>query len=196
MHPSAATSTRRSVGPTEEEQEARRMAIHTCTRCDLRFEREAELRDHLTVDHRVDPDALRPHLRPSGVADRTLVVVVGNHTLLSDALRDRLLAVVSDGPTDVHVVVPVQHDSELDIGFWRGRALAERVAHPGVDFTVDVGVADPVALVSKAVPSTHVDRIILSVLPPGLSRWLQADVAGRLRHSMPGVAVEIVTAEG
>ena len=34
--------------------------VHTCPRCELRFETEAELSDHLAVDHDVDlpPDHL------------------------------------------------------------------------------------------------------------------------------------------
>ena len=38
--------------------------VHTCPRCELRFEREIELTDHLVVDHGFDPDALRPHPVP------------------------------------------------------------------------------------------------------------------------------------
>lgn len=176
------------------------MAVHTCPRCELRFELDAEVRDHLVVDHRLDPDALRPHLVPGGGArdpGRRLVVVVGNHTLLSDRLRERLAAITGEAPTEVHVVVPVQHDDDLDIGFWRGRALAERIVGPDVELTVDAGVADPVALVERSVHGAHVDRVVLSTLPTTMSRWLQADVAERLRHSLGGdVPVEVVSAEG
>jgi hypothetical protein len=172
------------------------MQIHTCPRCELRFERESEVRDHLVVDHRMNPDALRPHPVPvASLGARLRVVVIGNHTLLSDALRDRLLAVVGEGPSEVHVVVPVQHDTDLDVGFWRGRALAERVVGPGVELSVDVGVADPVALVERSLHGGKVDHVLLSTLPTGMSRWLQADVAGRLHHAL-GVPVEVVTAEG
>jgi hypothetical protein len=126
---------------------------------------------------------------------RPLVVVLGNHSLLSDALRDRLREVLTGAPSDVHVVVPVQHDEELDIGFWRGRALAERIVGPDIDLTVDVGVADPVTLVERSVHGADVERVLVSMLPPGVSRWLEADVPGRLRHSL-GVPVEVVHAEG
>jgi hypothetical protein len=33
--------------------------VHTCPRCELRFEREVEVVDHLANDHGVDPDTLR-----------------------------------------------------------------------------------------------------------------------------------------
>ena len=169
--------------------------IHTCPRCELRFEREAEVTDHLINDHRFDPDALRPHPVPTPKAGRRLVVVVGNHTLLSDRLRDRLRAVTAGGGVDLHVVVPIRAEDDLDVGFWRGRALAERLVEPGVELTVDVGVEEPVALVQKAARGAHIDQVILSTLPEGVSRWLHADVAAHLRHAL-NVPVEVVTAEG
>jgi hypothetical protein len=169
--------------------------IHTCPRCDLRFEREAEVADHLVTDHRFVVDEIRPHPVPTRRAGRRLVVVVGNHTLLSDALRDRLHAVTAGGDVDLHVVVPIRAEDDLDIGFWRGRALAERLVEPGIDLTVDVGVDDPVALVQKAVHGAHIDQVVVSVLPEGVSRWTQADVAGHLRRAL-NVPVEVVAAEG
>ena len=169
--------------------------VHTCPRCELRFELAAEVADHLVRDHRFEPDALQPHFVPAPKAGRRLVVVLGNHTLLADALRERLRAVVAGGDVDLHVVVPVRADDELDIGFWRGRALAERIAEPGVELTVDVGIDDPVPLVRKAVHGAHIDQIIVSTLPAGVSRWLHADVAGHLHHAL-NVPVEVVSAEG
>jgi hypothetical protein len=169
--------------------------IHTCPRCELRFEREAEVADHLVTDHRFNVDDLRPHPVPTRRTGRRLLVVVGNHTLLADSLRDRLRAITAGGDVDVHVVVPIRSDDDLDVGFWRGRALAERIVEPGVEVTVDVGVDDPVPLVQKAVHGAHIDQIVVSTLPEGVSRWLHADVAGHLRRALK-VPVEVVSAEG
>ena len=185
------------VSPAERREQVRRVivVIHTCPRCELRFEREAEVAEHLVNDHRFNADALRPHPVPMPKGGRRLVVVVGNHTLLASNLVDRLRAVTAGGDVDLHVVVPVRAEDDLDVGFWRGRALAERIVEPGVDLTVDVGVEDPVALVQKAEHGAHIDQIIVSTLPAGVSRWLRADVAGHLRHALH-VPVEVVTAEG
>jgi hypothetical protein len=169
------------------------MAVHFCPRCELRFELAAEVADHLVTDHRFDQDALRPHPVPDPRAGRKLIVVVGNHTLLADPLRDRIAEVVAEGGADIHVVVPVHHDSELEIGFWRGRSLAERLVAEDVEITVDAGIDDPVHLVQRSLHQARADRIIVSTLPPGLSKWLEADVAGRLRHLL-NVPVEVVTA--
>lgn len=151
--------------------------------------------DHLVNDHRFSPDELRPHPVPSRRTGRRLVVVVGNHTLHSDALRDRLRAVLANGDVDLHVVVPIRAEDDLDVGFWRGRVLAERLVEPGVDVTVDCGVDDPVALVQRSVKGAHIDQVIVSTLPGGMSRWMQADIAGHLRHAL-NVPVEVVTSEG
>lgn len=35
--------------------------IHSCTRCELRFTTEGELREHLVVDHKTDPETLDHH---------------------------------------------------------------------------------------------------------------------------------------
>lgn len=169
--------------------------IHTCPRCELRFEREAEVADHLVTDHRFNADAIRSHPVPVRRPGRRLVVVVGNHTLLANSLVERLRSVTAGGDVDLHVVVPVRAEEDFDVGFWRGRALAERLVEPGVVLTVDVGVEDPVVLVQKAVRGVHIDQIIVSNLPEGVSRWLHADVAGHLRHAL-NLPVEVVTAEG
>jgi hypothetical protein len=169
--------------------------VHTCPRCELRFERDAEVREHLVNDHRFDPDALRRHPVPVPKPGRRLVVVLGNYTLLSDSLRTRLSAEVSGGDVDVHIVVPVHDSNDLDIGLWRGRALAERLVAPTVSCTVDAGVGDPVAVFEKAAAGLHVDEIIVSVLPKGMSRWMESDLVGRLQHLLK-VPVEFVAAEG
>ena len=34
------------------------MAVHQCPKCELRFPREAELKDHLVAEHGVNPEDL------------------------------------------------------------------------------------------------------------------------------------------
>ena len=47
----------------------------------------------------------------------------------------------------------------------------------------------------RQVHGHHIDQIIVSTLPEGVSRWLHADVAGHLHHAL-NVPVEVVLAEG
>lgn len=171
------------------------MAVRTCPRCELRFEREAEIREHLVVDHRLDPDDVRPHFVRAPEPDRRVVVVIGNETLLSTRLAERLARLVADGPADVHVLVPVARHEEVELGYWRGRALAERLDGEDVRLSVDAAAEDPVVMVERSLHGAHVDRVLVSTLPTPLSQWVEADVAGRLRRTL-GMPVEVVTAEG
>ncbi|MEO5842964.1 MAG: hypothetical protein ABIQ73_26635 [Acidimicrobiales bacterium] len=53
----------------------------------------------------------------------------------------------------------------------------------GAHATGEVGDADPFRAVSNAVDEHDVDEIILSTLPPGLSRWIDVDLPERLRNA-------------
>ena len=37
------------------------MRVHQCPHCELRFAEEAEVKDHLTADHDMEPERLREH---------------------------------------------------------------------------------------------------------------------------------------
>ena len=46
--------------------------IHTCPRCELRFATEAELAEHLTIDHQADPkefERIREGLKKAGLPE-------------------------------------------------------------------------------------------------------------------------------
>ena len=117
-------------------------------------------------------------------------LVVANQTLLGDdlaaTLRERLLA----GPCHLHVVVPATHIREHY--FWtegHDRAVAksrldqalDRFRALGAVVDGEVGDASPVEAIGDALRSQpHVDGVILSTLPPGISRWLRQDVPHRV----------------
>jgi hypothetical protein len=64
----------------------------------------------------------------------------------------------------------------------------------GVEATGEVGHKDPVEAARDAMRGHPVDEVILSTLPPGLSRWLGQDAPTRLKASAP-VPVVVITAE-
>lgn len=77
------------------------MAVHTCTRCPLKFAHRAELMDHLEHDHHVPPGSLDQHyagaqqakpLYRSFVGDDQVhtVLLVANQTVASEAVRAAL----------------------------------------------------------------------------------------------------------
>jgi nucleotide-binding universal stress UspA family protein len=127
-------------------------------------------------------------------------VIVANQTLLSQTLWNAVTERAKPGSA-FHVVVPLtpvvhgltwDEDESLKQANERLDAFLERVRTMGVEASGEVGDRDPVQAVSDCLRSMNkVDEIVLSTLPPGISRWLGQDVAGRLRHSAP-VPVAIV----
>jgi nucleotide-binding universal stress UspA family protein len=121
-------------------------------------------------------------------------VIVANQTLPSRTLWAAVTERARQG-TVFHVVVPltpVMHGLTWDEeeshtqANERLAAFLERVRSLGVDATGEVGDRDPVQAVSDCIRGrSDIDEIVLSTLPPGISRWLGQDVAGRLRHSSP-----------
>jgi len=128
-------------------------------------------------------------------------LVVGNQTLASPELQATIGELVAAGPTAFHVVVPV---TPVQKGFtWdegEARAIARerldeaiaRLQAMGAEASGEIGARDPIEAVHDALRSHPVDEIILSTLPPGISRWLGQDVPTRLRGSVL-VPVTVVT---
>jgi hypothetical protein len=130
-------------------------------------------------------------------------LIVANQTLPSQTLW-RAVTERAKPDATFHVVVPlspVAHgltwDEEESIKEANERlaAFLERVKALGAAANGEVGDRDPVQAVSDCLRSrSDVDEIVLSTLPPGLSRWLGQDVAGRLRKSVP-IPVAVVYEE-
>ena len=55
----------------------------------------------------------------------------------------------------------------------------------------EVGDRDPVAAVRDALRGREIDEVVLSTLPPGISRWLGQDIPSKLRHNVD-VPVDVV----
>lgn len=80
----------------------------------------------------------------------------------------------------------------------RARSAAEVLQRHGINLVgVRVGDADPVLAVDdEYVAGRRYDAIVISTLPPGLSRWLKMDVVSRLRRSHPRARlIHVVTKE-
>ena len=128
-------------------------------------------------------------------------VVVANQTLPSPALADAIAARIESGVTVFHVVVPAtppaRHGMTWDENDSRRQAndrLEAFLVHlrsRGVEATGEVGDRDPVAAVRDALRGCDVGEVILSTLPPGISRWLGQDVPSRLRGAVP-VEISVV----
>jgi len=129
-------------------------------------------------------------------------LVVANQTLASPTLATAVAERIAGGDARFHVVVPATPASR---GFsWEEQeavAAAERRLDEvlgrlrvlGGEATGEVGSPDPVAAVQDALRSMAFDEVILSTLPPGISRWLGQDVPTRLRNAVT-IPVEVVIA--
>jgi GABA permease len=149
-------------------------------------------------------------------------LVVANQTLggqeLLDAIRERM----DRGPAQFWVLVPATPTTHLisDFGALSAAfpldpsvmptvadvreeaiALAKsnlsteliRLREMGATADGAVGDANPMVAIEKTVANQQFDEIILSTLPPGLSRWLALDLPHRLRRKI-NVPLTVITA--
>jgi hypothetical protein len=129
-------------------------------------------------------------------------LIVANQTLASPTLAAAVAERLAAGPARFHVVVPATPVprgltwDEREAHEAAGRrldAVLSRLRDLGAEASGEVGARDPVAAVHDALRDHPVDEVILSTLPPGISRWLGQDVPSRLRNAV-GVPVSVVTA--
>ncbi len=135
-------------------------------------------------------------------------LVVANQTLDSDELAAVVRERTAQGPAEFWLVVPATRVRDLaanavpvPMPVMGGVSTlpgppeeARRLAQMNLDAatkkltaagaTVNGAVcdADPMRAVAEAVSSREFDEIIVSTLPPRLSRWLHQDLPGRLQH--------------
>jgi hypothetical protein len=131
-------------------------------------------------------------------------LVVANQTLAGKALHDRLRELTAEGPCAIHVLVPTNtdptrgfHDQGTDRELARSR-LAEALARfEDLDATVtgEVGDHRPIDAVGDVLRrGERFDRIVVSTLPPGMSRWLRLDTISRIERAV-AIPVDHVVSE-
>ena len=129
-------------------------------------------------------------------------LIVANQTLASPTLAAAVGERVDRGDASFHVVVPatpVQHrltwdeDESVTAAQQRLDAVLQRLRDLGVEATGEIGASDPIAAACDALRARQIDEVLLSTLPPGMSRWIGMDVPTQLRAST-SVPVTVVTA--
>jgi GABA permease len=128
-------------------------------------------------------------------------LIVGNETLAGESLTQAINDRLADGPMRARVVVPLtriggrltwdEEESKV-VALGRLDETLERLRALGIEADGEVGDGDPILAVKDAMRGREIDEIILSTLPAGVSRWLGADVPGRLRDAVT-VPVTVVT---
>ena len=61
-------------------------------------------------------------------------------------------------------------------------AALEQLGELGVHVTGEVGDADPLTAIEVGLAEREVDELVLSTLPPGMSRWLRMDLVARAQR--------------
>jgi hypothetical protein len=125
----------------------------------------------------------------------TRVLIVANRTAATPTLFDRVRARADEGPCAFTLLVPDLHRSadpesrEGGIILELAVPLLEQAAGEHVEGIV--GDPDPETAVRAALAEHDFDEILVSTLPPRVSRWLSSDLPGKLRAL--GKPVSVVT---
>jgi len=117
-------------------------------------------------------------------------LVVANQTLGGDRLL-ALLRELGKDPSTFHVLVPasppVDHlwtESEANlIARKRLDTALERFRALGLEATGEVGDGRPLQAIDDVLARDSFDAIVLSTLPPGVSKWLGLDLVHRVQAS-------------
>ena len=128
------------------------------------------------------------------------VLVVANQTACGDELLAAIEARMRQGPCRFTLLVPATPAAEH--ATWTEgsakalarRRMAEALARfegVGASASGVIGDAHPVRAIDDALIDAPHDEIILSTLPPGVSRWLRLDLPHRVeqRFALPVTTV-------
>ena len=118
-------------------------------------------------------------------------LVVANQTLGGAHLVRRLRDAAARGPCSFFFLVPAtppqdhatwtEGEAEALAGERLARALI-RARELGVEADGRVGDPNPVQAIADAMIDERYDEIIVSTLPPGISRWLKLDLPHRVER--------------
>jgi hypothetical protein len=120
------------------------------------------------------------------------VLVVAHQTAATPALLDAVRERARSGPSRFHLVVP-RHAHGMhkvvdpqDAGDYEGNqvlagALPQLTEAAGETVTGSLGDSEPLSAIQDAVNLGHYDEVIISTLPPRLSRWLKLDLVSKTR---------------
>jgi hypothetical protein len=122
-------------------------------------------------------------------------LVVANQTLAGEPLVSRIRELSRAGPCAFFLVVPATPPSDHPWTEGEARAAAgarldeARMRLSGLGVEVEggeVGDGNPMLAIDDAIRDRGpFDEIILSTLPPGLSKWLRLDLPHRVSASFP-----------
>jgi len=119
-------------------------------------------------------------------------LVVANQTLGGDHLLEEVKRRMAAGPSSFHVLVPATRPHEHavwtegeanEIARQRLENALSRFREIGAEADGEIGDPDPMSAVRDLLLEQEFDEIILSTLPPGVSRWLGQDLPHRMERA-------------
>src|SRR5690349_13883442 len=116
-------------------------------------------------------------------------LVVSNQTLGGAALAAKVRAVLDEGPAEFHIVVPATAPGHFAWTEGQARAIAQErldgalgwFASIGVTATGEVADEHPLYAIRDSLREHEIDEIIISTLPPGMSKWLRQDLPRKVQ---------------
>lgn len=128
-------------------------------------------------------------------------LVVANQTLGGEPLVARIRELAREGPSAFHVVVPASPPRDHVWTEGEARAVAQtrldgalkRLAELGVEVDGEVGDESPMLAIEDAIrDGGPFEAIVLSTLPPRLSRWLKVDLVHRVESAFGQRVIHVV----
>jgi hypothetical protein len=121
-------------------------------------------------------------------------LVVANLTVAGEPLLQTVRDLIDEGPCRFHVLVPAAadpgswraHDEAHDVAAARARleAALEAFRAVGAEVEGEIGDARPVDAVRDLLRRESFDEVVVSTLPPGVSRWLGTDIVRRIERAI------------
>jgi hypothetical protein len=134
-------------------------------------------------------------------------LLVAHQTADSPELRGRVLELVRQDPaaefvllvpaTPISVLTSVGGENRTAVGLARSRAAEGRalLSQAGARVAAArIGSYNPLVAVEEEVRGGGYDAVVISTLPPGVSRWLRQDLPARVARRFPEVRVIHVVA--
>ena len=134
-------------------------------------------------------------------------LVVANQTAGSTELREQLLTLSREDPAaDFTILVPATPPSSLlvweegeakEIAYRRAEESQRSIEQAGLKVrAARVGDHEPLQAIGDELEAQRGYRaLVISTLPPGVSRWLKMDLVSRARRSFPQLRIFHVVSE-
>jgi cell pole-organizing protein PopZ len=126
------------------------------------------------------------------MSDPARVLVVAHQTAATPALLEAVRERARRGPVRFHLVVPrqahgmhkvvdPQDTGDEEANSVLAQALPQLSQAAGRQVTGSLGDAEPLMAIQDTINLGSYDEIIISTLPPRLSRWLKLDLVSKTR---------------